>query len=67
MYLFAGEFHYGKEPLFSTIFLSIILIIISIFGITITLSDLILNIVLKRKSLKYSNDNYLLQEHFHQK
>lgn len=67
LYLFAGEFHYGKEPLFSTIFLSIILIIISIFGITITLSDLILNIVLKRKSLKYSNDNLFVARTFSSK
>ena len=63
----AGEFHYGKEPLFATIFFSIILIIISIFGITITLSDLILNIVLKRKSLKYSNDNLFVARTFSSK
>ena len=67
LYLFDGEFHYGKEPLFSIIFLSIILIIISIFGITITLSDLILNIVLKRKSLKYSNDNLFVARTFSSK
>lgn len=67
LYLFDGEFNYGKEPLFSIIFLSIILIIISIFGITITLSDLILNIVLKRKSLKYSNDNLFVARTFSSK
>ena len=47
--------------------MSIILIIISIFGITITLSDLILNIILKRKSLKYSNDNLFVARTFSSK
>lgn len=67
LYLFAGEFHVGKEPSFLIIFFSIILIFISIFGITITLSDFILNSILKRKNLKYSKDNLFVARTFSSK
>ena len=52
MFLFDGQFKgMGTEPSFGIIFLCIILIIISIYGVAITLSDFILKIVLKNKKL----------------
>ena len=57
----------GKEPSIAIIFLSTILIIISIYGVTITLSDFILNFILKRKSLKYKGDNLFIARTFSSK
>jgi len=48
----------GKEPSFSIILISLILIIISIYGVSITLPDFVLNAILKKKNLKYKG-NYL--------
>ena len=54
--LFDKEFtRVGVEPSMSMILICIILIIISIYGVIITLSDFILNIVLKNKKLKILN------------
>lgn len=57
----------GKEPSMKMIFLSIIIIIISIYGVTITLSDFILNFVLKRQSIKYKGNNIFITRTFSSK
>ena len=68
MFLFDGQFKgMGTEPSFGIIFLSIILIIISIYGVAITLSDFILKIVLKNKKIKYSKDNLFIARTFSSK
>lgn len=68
MFLFDGQFKgMGTEPSFGIIFLCIILIIISIYGVAITLSDFILKIVLKNKKIKYSKDNLFIARTFSSK
>lgn len=68
MFLFDGQFKgVGTEPSFGIIFLSVILIIISIYGVAITLSDFILKIVLKNKKIKYSKDNLFIARTFSSK
>ncbi len=65
---FDGQFKgMGTEPSFGIIFLCIILIIISIYGVAITLSDFILKIVLKNKKIKYSKDNLFIARTFSSK
>ena len=54
----------GNEPSMTIIFICLILIIISIYGVTISLSDFILNIILKNKKLKYKNDNLFVTRTF---
>ncbi len=56
-----------KEPSITIIFVSTIFIIISILGVTITLSDFILNFILKRKSLKYKGNNLFIARTFSSK
>lgn len=66
--LFDKEFtRVGVEPSMSMILICIILIIISIYGVIITLSDFILNIVLKNKKLKYTKDNLFVARTFSSK
>ena len=68
MFLFGGQFKgMGTEPSFGIIFLCILLIIISIYGVAITLSDFILKIVLKNKKIKYSKDNLFIARTFSSK
>ena len=68
MFLFDKQFKgMGTEPSFGIIFLCIILIIISIYGVAITLSDFILKIVLKNKKIKYSKDNLFIARTFSSK
>ena len=68
MFLFDKQFKgMGTEPSFVIIFLCIILIIISIYGVAITLSDFILKIVLKNKKIKYSKDNLFIARTFSSK
>lgn len=66
-YLLDGQFHIGIEPNMGTIFLCIGMIIISIYGITFTLADFILTLVLKRKRLKYTSDNLFVVRTFQSK
>ena len=47
--------------------ISIILLIISIYGITLTLGDFILSFINKRKKIKYSNDNLFVAKNFEAK
>lgn len=47
--------------------ISIILLIISIYGITFTLGDFILNFINKRKKIKYSKDNLFVVKNFEAK
>lgn len=66
--LFDNEFKgYGQEPSFSMIFICILLIIISIYGVAITLSEFILNIILKNKKLKYKKVNLFIARTFSSK
>lgn len=66
--LFHHEFRaIGTEPSMSIIFLCFIFIIISIYGVTITLSDFLLNIVLHNKKIKYCNDHLFLARTFSSK
>lgn len=66
--LFSNQFTgVGQEPSMFIIFICLILVIISIYGVTITLSDFILNIVLKNKKLKYSKDNLFIARTFSSK
>ena len=68
MFLFDEQFKgTGSNPSFGIIFLCIILIIISIYGVAITLSDFILKIVLKNKKIKYSKDNLFIARTFSSK
>lgn len=68
MFLFDKEFKgVGVEPSFGVIFFCIILIIISIYGVAITLSDFILKIVLKNKKIKYRKDNLFIARTFSSK
>ncbi len=66
--LFNREFKgFGTEPSFGMVLVCIILIIISIYGVTITLADFILKIVLKNKKLKYHKDNLFVARTFSSK
>ena len=67
IYLFDGQFHIGIEPNMGTIFLCIGMIAISIYGVTFTLADFILNLVLKNKRLKYTSDNLFVARTFRSK
>lgn len=65
MFLFSKEFKgMGYEPNFKMIFLCTILMITSIYGVTITLSDFILSFILKNKKIKYTKDNLFLARTF---
>ncbi|MCI8575385.1 MAG: hypothetical protein HFI09_02840 [Bacilli bacterium] len=57
----------GQEPSLTQIFLSIILLIISIYGITLTISNFLLNIVLKHQQIKYRKDNLFVARIFSSK
>jgi len=57
----------GVDPSFAKIMIAIILIIISIYGVTLTLADFILNFILKRKKLKYKGDNLFIARTFSSK
>lgn len=46
------------------LFIGIVLNMLSIYGITFTFSDFILNYVLKRNKLKYKNDNLFITRNF---
>lgn len=65
--LFDGQFHIGTEPNMGTIFLCIGMIAVSIYGITFTLADFILNLILKNKKLKYTSDNLFVARTFRSK
>lgn len=57
----------NDEPSFVVILLCIFLIIFSIYGVTTTLSDFILNYVLKRKNIKYKVNNLFIARTFSSK
>lgn len=57
----------NDEPSFVVILLCIFLIIFSIYGVTTTLSDFILNCVLKRKNIKYKVNNLFIARTFSSK
>lgn len=65
--LFGEEFKEGSEPSIQIIFISIFLIIISIYGISITLSDFFLNFIIKHKNIKYKKDNLFVVRNFYSK
>lgn len=67
MFLFSKQFKVFEEPSFGVIIICIFLIIISIYGITITLSDFILKLILKSKKIKYSKDNLFIARTFSSK
>ena len=67
-YIFDNEFKgVGEEPSFPMLLLSILIIIITIYGFTFSISDFILNIVLKSKTLKYHNQNLFITRQFSSK
>lgn len=57
----------GIEPSFSIILICLILLIISIYGITFTVTDFILNFILKHKKIKYTKDNLFVARTFSSK
>ena len=57
----------SDEPSFAIILLCIFLIIFSIYGVTTTLSDFILNYVLKRRNIKYKGNNLFIARTFSSK
>ena len=57
----------NDEPSFVVILLCIFLIIFSIYGVTTTLSDFILNYVLKRRNIKYKVNNLFIARTFSSK
>ncbi len=64
-YLFDNTFvKIGTEPSMSTILICIIMLIISIYGVTFSISDFILNICLKHKKIKYKKQNLFLARSF---
>lgn len=65
--LFDGQFHIGTEPNMGMIFLCIGMLAVSIYGITFTLADFILNFVLKNKKIKYTSDNLFVARTFRSK
>lgn len=67
IYLFDQQFMIGVEPNMGMIFLCLGLMIISIYGVTFTLADFILNFVLKSKKLKYGKDNLFAARTFQSK
>lgn len=67
IYLFDQQFTIGIEPNMGMIFLCLGLMIISIYGVTFTLADFFLNLVLKRKKLKYNKDNLFVARTFQSK
>lgn len=63
--LFDSQFKtVGNEPSLGIILISLILIILSIYGVTISLSEFILSVVLKTRSLKYKKDNLFITRTF---
>lgn len=68
LYLFQREFsEVGIEPSITVIFGTILALIISIYGISITVSDFLLSFVLKRKKLKYQKDHLFIARCFSSK
>lgn len=68
MYLFDTQFKKAEtDPSMFIIFISILLIIISIYGTTFTLSDILLSFVLKRKNIKYKEDYLYIAKTFYSK
>lgn len=57
----------GIEPSFGIILICLILLIISIYGITFTVTDFILNFILKYKKIKYTKDNLFVARTFSSK
>ena len=57
----------GIEPSFGIILICLILLIISIYGITFTVTDFILNFILKHKKIKYTKDNLFVARTFSSK
>jgi len=57
----------GIEPSFLKIMIAVILLIISIYGVTLTLADFLLGFLLKRKKLKYKGNNLFVARTFSSK
>jgi len=58
LYLFDKQFiGVGHDPSFKMIIIAVLLILISIYGVSITFSEFILNFVLRHKKIKYKGDN----------
>lgn len=57
----------GNQSTPNYLILSMALIIISIYGVMISVADFILAFILNNKNIKYKKTIYLLQEHFHLK
>ena len=57
----------GHEPSMLVIFTSIFLILISIYGISITLSDFLLSFILRHKKVKYKGNNLFIVRNFYSK
>lgn len=63
--LFDYAFKIVEEPtMMVPFFLSIILIGISIYGLTLSIGEFLLNKVLKHKNIKYKNDNLFIARNF---
>lgn len=65
--IFDKQFVLGEEPSMGVIFLCLILVIISIYGLSFTLADFCLNFMLKRKKIKYNKDNLFVIRTFSSK
>ncbi len=57
----------GIEPSFGIILICLVLLIISIYGIVFTVTDFILNFILKHKKIKYAKDNLFVARTFSSK
>lgn len=58
---------FNNQSTLNNLIISMLLIIISIYGIMISLSDFILSLVLKIKKIKYCNDNLFIARTFSSK
>lgn len=61
---FCANFESSGFTVIIYLFIGIVLNMFSIYGITFTFSDFILNYVLKRNKLKYKNDNLFITRNF---
>lgn len=68
LYLFDYAFSIIESPtMMLPFFISIIMIGISVYGVTMSLGEFILNFVLKRPKIKYHNDNLFITRNFSSK
>ena len=66
--LFDAQFkNVGQEPSMAIILISLFFIILSIYGVTVTLSDFLVKMILKKKKRKYKKDYLFITRTFSSK